>query len=132
MERGLGRRKSPSEAWRERKSMAHLRSCCCALSKLPPKRGKRRAVTHLERLPPKRGERERSDRDGRRSPFTSFEAADRRLPYILTEMAADRRLLLSKSQIAVYHMWREREVTGMAADRRLLLSKPQIAVYHMS
>ena len=37
--RGLGRQKSPSEAWRERKSMAHLRSCCCALSKLPPNCG---------------------------------------------------------------------------------------------
>ena len=37
--RGLGRQKSPFEAWRERKSMAHLRSCCCALSKLPPNCG---------------------------------------------------------------------------------------------
>ena len=41
MERGLGRRKSPSETWRKRKVMAHLRSCCCVVEKLPPKRGER-------------------------------------------------------------------------------------------
>ena len=81
----VGHRNAPSEAWREdlvvdrvlpkrgeRYFLAHLRSCCCALSKLPPKRGEgegpwrigRNCCCALSMLPPKCGERDRSWRIG--------------------------------------------------------------------
>jgi hypothetical protein len=33
VERGFVRRQAPSETWRERKIVAHVRSCCCVIRK---------------------------------------------------------------------------------------------------